>query len=414
MNSAVLQGKQIVLGVTGSIAAYKAADIASQLMSLGAQVQPVMTANSTRFIQPVTLRTLTGRTPLVDLFQETVEGEIAHLGAIEKADLLLIAPASANVLAKLACGIADDMLTTLALAAKCPILVAPAMNTNMWTNPIVLGNVDRLAALGFHFVGPVEGHLACGMTGMGKMSSPESVVNAAISLLAPEGPQDLLGVTFLITAGPTREPIDPVRYVSNYSTGRMGFAIAEAAQSRGGEVILVTGPAAETPPAVSKVVQVETAAQMLDAVNGAFKSARVIIGAAAVSDFSPRRQEHKIKKADTGSAHTITLEETADILAKIGEQKGDRVLVGFALETRDLAASAMRKMQSKNLDMVVANLAGEGNQPFGSGPSEVRIITRGGEDVSWPRMSKTEIADQLLTFIRERFLLHGRLPLRGD
>ena len=396
-------GKRIVLGVTGSIAAYKAADIASQLVGRHAEVFPVMTRSATKLLGPATLRSLTGHTCLTDVFDESEEGRVAHISIIEGADLVIVAPATANVIGKIAHGIGDDMLTTMLIAARCPVLIAPAMNTNMWANPIVIGNVDRLKTLGYHFVEPVEGRLACGAVGLGKLAPVEDIVAAAESLLNGSREQDWAGVRLLVTAGPTREPIDPVRYLSNRSSGTLGYAIASAAQGRGAEVTLVTGPTALPAPEVSCVEQVETAAQMLDAVRRHFDECDVVIAAAAVSDFSPHPAASKLKK-QAGKPQTLELSETTDILAEVGRNKGNRVLVGFALETENLETGAIQKLRAKNLDMVIANLAGSKNQPFGSGPSRVRVFTSDGEDRPWPVMSKPEIAQQMLTMIRDKYL----------
>ncbi len=403
MSNNVFMGKSIVLGVTGSIAAYKAADLASKLVSSGADVQVVMSLSAARFITPVTMRALTGRDCLVDQFDESTEGQIAHVTVVERAHLLLIAPATANIIGKMAHGIADDMLSTLTVAAKCPVLISPAMNSNMWTNPIVIANVDRLKTLGYHFVDPVEGRLACGMVGIGKLAPVETIIQSAAELLGTEPKRDWQGIRVLVTSGPTREPIDPVRYLSNYSTGRMGYAIAEAAQSRGAEVILVTGPTEASPPDVGKLVRVETAAEMLEAVKANYDEAHIVISAAAVSDFAPKKAAQKIKKDGSLASEAIRLFETTDILAELGKNKGSHVLAGFALETEDLVARAKRKLRAKNLDVIVANSAGDDNHPFGSGPSKVRIITSAGDDIAWPMMSKQEIAEQLLSFLKDRY-----------
>lgn len=399
-----LAGKRIVLGVTGSIAAFKAAEIASALVGMGASVRAVLTPNATQFITPVTMCAITSQDCLVGLFDETSEGEIAHISAVEQADLVVIAPATANVIGKIAHGIADDMLTTLVLAAPRPVLIVPAMNTHMWTNPVVIGNVERLKSLDYRFVDPVEGRLACGVVGVGKMASVEDVLESILNLLLGERTRDWSGVRVLITAGPTREPIDPVRYLSNYSTGRMGYAIAEAAKARGAEVVLVTGPAEAPPPSVAELVRVETAEQMLAAVQERYDSCRVVIGAAAVSDFSAARAAQKIKKPDSSEGPRIELQTTTDILAELGRRKDGHVLVGFALETEELVHRARQKLKSKNLDIIVANSAAEDNSPFGPGPSRVRFITSDGDDIPLPLMSKQEIADQLLTLIQERYL----------
>lgn len=403
MTDNACSGKHIVLGVTGSIAAYKAADIASALAKDGAHVQVVMTAGAVQFITPITMRALTGHTPLTGTFDEINEGEIAHIAAVEHADALVIAPATANIIARMAHGIADDMLTTLYLAAKCPVLIAPAMNTNMWTNPAVVANVDRLKALGHRIVEPGEGRLACGMTGVGKLAAVDEILAAINSIFEGDKESDLAGVRLLVTAGPTREPIDPVRYLSNYSTGRMGFCIAAAAKLRGAKVSLVTGPSEATPPEVDDLVRVETADQMLGAVRERFKQSDVVIMAAAVSDFRAPKSDQKLKKQGA-QGRTLELQETTDILAEAGRIKGDQILVGFALESEDLIENARQKLEAKNLDMVVANSVDDENTPFGEGPSRVRFMMRDGTDLSLPLMSKPEIANQLLSFIKENLL----------
>lgn len=403
-----LEGKRVVLGVTGSIAAYKAAELASSLAALKADVHVAMTPSAVHFVGPATFRALTGHTPLTGVFDEIEERTVAHIALVENADLLVIAPATGNIIGKIANGIADEIVSTLAMAAPCPVLLAPAMNTHMWTNPIVIANVDRLRNMGYHFVDPVEGRLACGYEGVGKMAPVERILEAVERLLLGAARHDWEDVPVLITAGPTREPIDPVRYLSNYSTGSMGFAIAAAAQERGAEVTLVTGPTEMQPPDVTRVVRVQTASEMLEAVRNHFGSCRVLISAAAVSDFSPVKSPRKLKKLEQeGERRTLELHQTPDILAEMGRQKQNQILVGFALETEDLVANARQKLEGKNLDMIVANSAGEGEQPFGPGPSKVRFLTRGGEDHPLPMMSKQEIAEHLLTFIRERFLQRG-------
>ena len=403
MAEEALAGKHILLGVTGSIAAYKAADIASRLVASGADVQVVMTHNATQFITPITMRALTGHTPLIGLFDELNEGDIAHIAAVEKADVLLVAPATANIIAKAANALADDMLSTLITAAQCPLVFAPAMNTHMWNNPLVGANVDRLRSMGHTFVEPAEGRLACGTVGIGKLASINDIIGAVENLFDGGGNHDLSGTTILITAGPTREPIDPVRYVSNYSTGRMGYAIAEMAASRGAHVILVTGPAEVEPPSVAETIRVQTAEEMLLAVRARYNDAEVVIGAAAVSDFRPYKEDRKIKKI-SGKPRTLELLENTDIMAELGGRKDDHVLISFALETEDLVENALKKLAAKNVDMVVANIVDDQNQPFGEGPSRVRFITSDGEDIQWPLMSKPEIAGELLNFIKNKYL----------
>ncbi|MCC6485584.1 MAG: bifunctional phosphopantothenoylcysteine decarboxylase/phosphopantothenate--cysteine ligase CoaBC [Armatimonadetes bacterium] len=396
-------GKRIVLGVSGSIAAYKAADIASALTQGGAIVQVVMTDSATQFITPVTMRALTGRTPLVGVFDETTEGEVTHVSVAENADLLLVAPATANIIAKMAHGLADDMLSTLYLAAKCPVVIAPAMNTNMWTNAAVVTNVDRLKTLGHRFVDPAEGYLACGTIGQGKLATVDEILSVVESVFEGDKVTDLAGLRFLITAGPTREPIDPVRYLSNYSTGLMGFSIAEAAKERGAHVSLVTGPSEVAIPHVDDLVRVETAEEMLEAIRARFRQTDVVIMAAAVSDFRAPKSEQKLKKS-AGRSRTLELHETTDILAEIGKNKDRQVLVGFALESEDLIENARQKLQAKNLDMVVANSVDEENRPFGEGPSRVRFLLENGSELPLPLMSKPEIANHLLSYIKENLL----------
>lgn len=407
MSNTYIAGKRIVLGVSGSIAAYKAADLASKLTGAGAHVTVALTHNATQFVTAHTFRAVTGRSCLVGTFDEPEEGQIAHIAAIEDADLYILAPATANLIAKLAHGICDDMVTTLAVAAKCPMLVAPAMNSNMWSNPIVIANVDRLKAYGFRFVEPAEGRLACGMTGPGKLADIQDILAEANEILRGAGPMDLAGSVFLITAGPTREPIDPVRYISNYSSGRMGFEIARNAYHRGAKVLLVTGPSEAEPPAVDEVIRVETAAEMLEAVNANYKKSDVIISAAAVADFTPTPSGSKVKKKDGKGAMVLEMNQTEDILASLGKVKEERILVGFALESDNLEQYARQKLAGKNLDMIVANSVDAENQPFGNGPSRVRIFTRDGKDIPLPLMSKQEIADQLVSFIRDNYLSSG-------
>ena len=397
-NSNMLAGKKIAVGVSGGIAAYKAADLVSRLIRLGADVHVIMTQHATEFISPVTFRALTGNPVRVDLFAEPAEREIAHVSLPSSADLFVIAPATANVIGKLAHGIADDWLTTAALVVKCRVVIAPAMNVNMFTNPVVHGNLDWLKTLGYEIIEPEAGRLACGTEGVGRLADVETIVARVVSLLTGAA-RDFIDVRFLITAGPTREPIDPVRYVSNYSSGKMGYALAEAAANRGASVVLVSGPVEVAPPPNVEVVSVQTAVEMHDSVMQRLGDADVVICAAAVADFSPSaKSASKIKKSDKGL--TLQLHKTPDILAHVGEQKGNRVLVGFAAETENLLVNAREKLHSKNADLVVANEVGGDRDVFGSDTNQVNLVYANGESESWPRMSKREVANRVLDVIK--------------
>lgn len=394
----LLQGKKIGVGVTGGIAAYKAADLVSSLVKLGADVHVIMTAHAAEFVSPLVFRALTGNPVRSDMFAEPQEREISHISLPSSLDLLVIAPATANIIGKLAHGIADDWLSTAALVVKCRILIAPAMNANMYTNPVVVSNMDRLKALGYEFIAPETGRLACGTEGVGRLADVHTIVDRICSVLTGAR-KDFAEVRFLITAGPTREPIDPVRYLSNYSSGKMGYALAEAAANRGAAVTVVSGPAEAPPPANVEIVPVVTAKEMHEAVSERFADADVIICAAAVADFTPSaRSPQKIKKS--GKGLTLQLDQTPDILGHMGELKGKRLLVGFAAETENLLKNAEAKLRSKHADLVVANEVGNNGNVFGSDTNQVTLVYASGETECWPRMSKREVANRLLDVIK--------------
>ncbi|GBC96371.1 Coenzyme A biosynthesis bifunctional protein CoaBC [bacterium HR16] len=392
----VLEGKHILLGVTGSIAAYKAADIASKLTQAGAEVDVVLTEHARRFITEVTFRAITRRPVLIDLFDEPEERQIAHIHLAKRADVLLIAPATANILAKLAAGIADDLLTTLALATEAKMVIAPAMNTVMWQHPATQHNVKILEGRGATFVYPAEGMLACGDVGAGKLADTPTILAAVETVLNPL----LHGVHILVTAGPTEEPIDAVRHISNPSSGKMGYAIAEEAVRQGARVTLVTGPTLLEPPAGVKVIRVRTAQEMLDACLQVYDEADVVVATAAVSDYRPAEVwQGKRKKGE--EEWTIRLVPNPDILRTLGERKGKRVLVGFAAETQELLQNAQAKLREKNLDMIVANDVSQEGSGFRTDTNRVTFLWADGRQESLPLMTKREIARHLLDAVKE-------------
>lgn len=399
----VFEGKHILLGVTGSIAAYKAADIASKLTQAGAEVDVVLTEHARRFITEVTCRAVTRRPVLTDLFDEPEERQIAHIHLAKRADVLLIAPATANVLAKLAVGIADDLLTTLALATQAKIVIAPAMNTVMWQHPATQRNVKILEERGATFVYPAEGMLACGDVGAGKLADTPTILATVEAVLNPP----LRGVHILVTAGPTEEPIDAVRHISNPSSGKMGYAIAEEAVRQGAEVTLVTGPTLLEPPAGAKVVRVRTAQQMLDACLQVYEQVDVVIATAAVSDYRPAEVwQGKRKKGE--QEWTIRLVPNPDVLRTLGERKGKHVLVGFAAETQELLENAQAKLREKNLDLIVANDVSQEGSGFRTDTNRVTLLWADGTQEALPLMSKREVARFLLESLSKRLLQSGR------
>ena len=393
---------KIVLGVSGGIAAYKAAEIARALIQNGHEVQVVMTHAAEQFIGPLTFASLTGQKVITDLFtsaspEATLSSAVEHIGVAQEHDLLLVAPATADVLAKFAHGQADDFLSTMYLAFRGPVVIAPAMNNNMWDHPAVQANVATLRSRGHQIVEPDEGFLACGTIGAGRLAENSRIVAAVETALRPRL-QDLDGETILITAGPTQEPIDPVRYLSNRSSGKMGYALAQAAIDRGARVILVSGPVNLNPPAGAEVVHVRTAAQMRDAVFANLEPATVVIKCAAVADFRPSVEaRQKIKK--TSARVSLELDPTPDILAELGKKKGDRLLIGFAAETENLRSEAQRKLETKHCDMIVANLVGQAGTGFESDLNEVTLALRTGEFIDVPKGSKREVADEILAQI---------------
>lgn len=394
----MLRGKHIVLAVTGGIAAYKMASMASMLVKQGAQVQVLMTQNATNFINPITFETLTGRKCLIDTFDRNFQFEVEHISVAKWADLVLVAPASANVIAKLAHGLADDMLTTTLLACKCKKLVAPAMNTNMYENPAVQENMATLVRYGMELIEPVSGHLACGDTGMGKMVEPEVMLEYILRHLAM--PHTMEGLRVLVTAGPTQEAIDPVRFITNHSTGTMGYALARICMLRGAQVTLVTGPTSLTPPPFVEVVPVVSAQQMYQEVTARSQVQDIVIKAAAVADFRPAQTaEHKIKKDKAGLS--IQLESTQDILRQLGSQKKPgQFLCGFAMETQDLEQNALRKLETKQLDLVVANNLKVEGAGFGTGTNVVTLLWKDGKK-QLERMEKQQVAVAILDQIME-------------
>jgi phosphopantothenoylcysteine decarboxylase/phosphopantothenate--cysteine ligase len=392
----VFEGKHILLGVTGSIAAYKAADIASKLTQAGAEVDVVLTEHARRFITEVTFRAITRRPVLTDLFDEPEERQIAHIHLAKRADVLLIAPATANILAKLAVGIADDLLSTLALATQAKVVIAPAMNTVMWQHPATQHNVRLLEERGAHFVYPAEGTLACGDVGAGKLADTPVILAAVEQVLNPP----LRGVRILVTAGPTEEPVDAVRHISNPSSGKMGYAIAAEAVRMGAEVTLVTGPTLLDPPAGAKTIRVRTAQQMLDACLQEYEQVDVVIATAAVSDYRPAEVwQGKRKKGE--EEWTIRLVPNPDILRTLGERKGKHVLVGFAAETQELLANAQAKLREKNLDLIVANDVSQEGAGFRTDTNRVTLLWADGKQEPLPLMTKREVARHLLQRVRQ-------------
>ena len=395
----MLKGKTIVLGVTGGIACFKAAALASMLVKQHANVQVIMTENATKFVTPLTFEQLTGQKALTDTFDRNFQHSVEHIAVADRADLVLIAPATANIIAKLAHGLADDMLTTTVLACDCPKAIAPAMNTKMYENPVTQDNLATLRRYGWEVAEPASGHLACGTEGKGRLPEPEELLELCLHAIARE--KDLRGKRVLVTAGPTREALDPVRYLTNRSSGRMGYAIAKAAARRGAEVTLVSGPTALPRPGYMEIVDVESAREMFDAVTSRAPEMDIIIKAAAVADYRPADvAEDKIKKKDGDLS--IPLERTQDILGTLGQRKREgQFLCGFSMETRDLIENSRKKLTKKNLDMVAANNVKVEGAGFGVETNVLTLITAEGEK-ELPLMSKDAAADALLDAILER------------
>ena len=389
----MLKGKTVLLGITGSIAAYKIAYLASALHKLHADVHVLMTENATNFINPITFETLTGNKCLVDTFDRNFQFQVEHVSIAKKADVVMIAPASANVIGKIANGLADDMLTTTVMACRCRKIFAPAMNTAMYENPIVQDNIKKLQHYGYEVITPASGYLACGDTGAGKMPEPETLLEYILREVAFE--KDLSGKKILVTAGPTQEAIDPVRCLTNHSSGKMGYAIAKMAMLRGAAVTLVSGPTAIEPPLFVKVVPVTSARDMFEAVTGVSDQQDIIIKAAAVADYRPKQvSEDKVKKKD--DQVSIELERTDDILKYLGQhKKNGQFLCGFSMETKDMIGNSRAKLEKKNLDMVAANNLKVEGAGFQGDTNVLTLITQD-EEVSLPLMSKEDAALKIL------------------
>ncbi|MCK5912852.1 MAG: bifunctional phosphopantothenoylcysteine decarboxylase/phosphopantothenate--cysteine ligase CoaBC [Desulfuromusa sp.] len=392
----MLQGKNIVLGVSGGIAVYKAVELLRLLTKAGADVHVIMTKNAQEFVAPLTFQTLSGHPVHTDLFNLYLEQEIDHISLADHADLFILAPATANLVGKIAQGLADDLLTTSVMATKAPVLIVPAMNSNMYENPIYQRNEKSLSEYGYHILEPISGALACGWEGKGKLPDPAVIFTAAESVLTPK---DLSGCQIMVTAGPTREDLDPVRYLSNYSSGKMGFAIATTAQQRGAEVTLIAGPTRLTVPEGVRCVPVISAEEMRTAVFDNLDDVDVVIKAAAVADYRPvDRSAQKIKK--TADDSILKLERNPDILAEIGRQKGEQILVGFAAETEKLLEHATGKLQKKNLDIIVANDITRVGAGFDVDTNIVKFLHADGRLEELDLMSKGEVAQQLLNRVK--------------
>ncbi|MBI4380843.1 MAG: bifunctional phosphopantothenoylcysteine decarboxylase/phosphopantothenate--cysteine ligase CoaBC [candidate division NC10 bacterium] len=388
-----LQGKEIVLGVTGSIAAYKAVELLRELVKAGASVKVVMTESARRFVAPLTFATLSRQEVMTDLFTLDYDAKIRHIAATEGADLLLVAPATANVIGRFARGLADDLLTNLFLASTRPVLLAPAMDADMYRHPAVQENLERLRTWGVRIVGPAEGELASGMWGPGRLAEIQEILKAVTEILQPTN--DLAGEVVIVTAGPTHEPIDPVRYLTNRSSGKMGYAIAQVAADRGAQTILVSGPTALTAPRGVEVIQVETALEMRAAMLDHLPKATVVIKAAAVSDYRlSRPSTSKVKKSE--KPQTLQLVPNPDILKEIGAQKGARIVVGFAAETGDLLRQAGRKLKEKNLDLIVVNDIGAEGAGFSHDTNVVSILDLDGGVEQLPLLPKRQVARRIL------------------
>jgi len=389
-----LNDKAILLGVTGGIAAYKAVDVVSRLVKLGATVNVIMTRNATMLVQPLTFRYISRNPVVVDMFDEPESWKPKHISLADKADIFVIAPATANMIGKLAYGIADDMLSTTALAIRCPALIAPAMNCNMYDNPILQANIDILKKRHFEFIEPEYGMLACGYEGKGRLADPIKIVERIQQIL--NVPRDFEGKTVLVTAGPTREALDPVRFISNRSSGKMGYAIAESASKRGANVILISGPTTLNPPNNVKLVNVESAIQMRDEVMSYAAQSQIIIMSAAVSDYRPRDFSNQKIKRDKDII-TLVLEENPDILAELGRNKSNgQILVGFSMETENLLENSRKKLEKKNADLIVANDLSKEGAGFGTDTNIVTLINSSGQIKELPLMSKYDVSNAIL------------------
>ena len=395
----MLKDKTVVIGVSGGIAVYKTLDVVSRLRKLGVNVNVIMTKSATEFVTPLSFQSLSQNYVVCDMFEDPKTWDVEHISLAKRADVFLIAPATANVIGKIANGTADDMLTTTVMATKAKVLIAPAMNTNMYENPILQRNINTLKELGYNFVEPESGRLACGDTGKGKLASPETIVDEVVKLLSKG--QDLKGKSIIVTAGPTVESIDPMRYITNRSTGKMGYSIAKEAIERGADVTLITGPTNLTPPQnLKKLVKIESAKDMYEAVLANLDENDVVIKSAAVADYKPKNYSNKkIKKSDDDLV--IELDRNKDIAQEIGKIKNNKILVGFAAETNDLIENASLKIKKKNLDFIVANDLTKEGAGFGVDTNIVKIIDKEGNITEYPKMKKEEVANIILDKIKE-------------
>ena len=395
----MLKDKTVVIGVSGGIAVYKTLDVISRLRKLGVNVNVIMTKSATEFVTPLSFQSLSQNYVVCDMFEDPKTWDVEHISLAKRADVFLIAPATANVIGKIANGIADDMLTTTVMATKAKVLIAPAMNTNMYENPILQRNINTLKELGYNFVEPESGRLACGDTGKGKLASPETIVDEVVKLLSKG--QDLKGKSIIVTAGPTIESIDPMRYITNRSTGKMGYSIAKEAIERGADVTLITGPTNLTPPQnLKKLVKIESAKDMYEAVLENLDENDVVIKSAAVADYKPKNYSNKkIKKSDDDLV--IELDRNKDIAQEIWKIKNNKILVGFAAETNDLIENASLKIKKKNLDFIVANDLTKEGAGFGVDTNIVKIIDKEGNITEYPKMKKEEVANIILDKIKE-------------
>ena len=395
----MLKDKTVVIGVSGGIAVYKTLDVISRLRKLGVNVNVIMTKSATEFVTPLSFQSLSQNYVVCDMFEDPKTWDVEHISLAKRADVFLIAPATANVIGKIANGIADDMLTTTVMATKAKVLIAPAMNTNMYENPILQRNINTLKELGYNFVEPESGRLACGDTGKGKLASPETIVDEVVKMLSKD--QDLKGKSIIVTAGPTVESIDPMRYITNRSTGKMGYSIAKEAIERGADVTLITGPTNLTPPQnLKKLVKIESAKDMYEAVLENLDENDVVIKSAAVADYKPKNYSNKkIKKSDDDLV--IELDRNKDIAQEIGKIKNNKILVGFAAETNDLIENASLKIKKKNLDFIVANDLTKEGAGFGVDTNIVKIIDKEGNITEYPKMKKEEVANIILDKIKE-------------
>lgn len=387
-----IKDKNIILGVTGGIAAYKACELVRLLVKSGASAHVVMTGGAAEFITPLTFQTLSKNPVHTDLFSLTQESPVVHISLADRADLLVVAPATANIIGKIANGIADDLLSTVVMAAKAPVLIAPAMNCNMYENPIVQGNINKLKEFGYHIIDSDAGELACGYEGKGRMAEPGDIFERIEAILSPS---DLKGETIVVTAGPTYEAIDPVRFIGNRSSGKMGYALARMASRRGADVVLISGPSSLKPPAVKRFISVESAEEMSAALAENMKEATIVIMAAAVADYRPKKaSSEKIKKG--AALISFDFEKTEDIISAIGRKKGKRFIIGFAAETENLRENAGKKLKEKNLDLIIANNVIEPGAGFAVDTNIVTIIDKNGIVEELPMMRKDEVAWKVL------------------